>query len=739
MPYSIFGLRGAYTATWMVFALYLGAAASVFVIYGLPSPVSPASAVALAGVLLAGRRVLPAIFLAAFLASLLFQASGVLPALLIALGNTLGPWFALRQLRRTSAEDLFAGHVGVIRFLLFGGLLNAGVAAFLGVSGVLLFGDSGEWAPLMLALTWFVADLTAVLMLAPFFYFASRLFQGEAEPSGGAAPLEVLLVSTVLIAGSLVVFLVPGGGNVLSIGAMALAMLPLVWAALRFPPWIVFLQLALLFVIAVSGTSLGSGPLDAYPRAQALTALQLMGAAVAAAILLATALDRERRHMSQALEQMNRELARRVADRTAELAASRGALRSQVDFQQALIDAIPNPVYYKDAEGRFRLVNHALCEAVGLKREAVEGHTSGEVFGEYWAQFCDSSDEDARRTGRGELEMCIGPQEVEADERRAWSLVKGALGDGSIVGTMHDITEQRHLHKAMAESEARTWHLLETVPMPMLVSNPDNGKVVFINDAGASLFALSRTTALGGRMLDLWVDLSERDRLIERLRRGETVRGMELPFRDAQGEMLWLSVSAVMTTLDGEEAALFAFKDISVLKEREAQLIEQASTDSLTGLSNRRFFREQAEAELGRARRQQRVCALIMFDIDHFKRINDTRGHACGDEAIRRIADLARAGLRESDRLARWGGEEFILLLPETARDEALRIAERLRVTVAASRTRCESPEPLAFTASFGLAMFDPQVAETLDGLIERADQALYRAKRNGRDRVEMD
>jgi diguanylate cyclase (GGDEF)-like protein len=158
---------------------------------------------------------------------------------------------------------------------------------------------------------------------------------------------------------------------------------------------------------------------------------------------------------------------------------------------------------------------------------------------------------------------------------------------------------------------------------------------------------------------------------------------------------------------------------------------EAAFTDHLTGLANRRRFERQLEREITRTLRYTRPFCLLLLDIDHFKRINDSYGHESGDEAIRRIAVILQAGTRGIDTAARIGGEEFAVILTETELSGGLEVAERLRLAIKAE----EIPLAGRVTASFGVAEF-PLCAPTGRALLAIADSAMYEAKRQGRDRV---
>ncbi len=173
--------------------------------------------------------------------------------------------------------------------------------------------------------------------------------------------------------------------------------------------------------------------------------------------------------------------------------------------------------------------------------------------------------------------------------------------------------------------------------------------------------------------------------------------------------------------------------EISGLQE---QLRKQAMHDSLTGLFNRRYLDEMLERELARAKREGPPLTVMMLDIDHFKKLNDTYGHQAGDEVLRSLADLLRNHSRAEDIPCRYGGEEFLLVLPNMSRDDAVPRAEQWRREFAAMRITFGNAT-MSSTISIGVATF-PDHGNTRNVLIEAADKALYVAKHNGRNRVEI-
>jgi diguanylate cyclase (GGDEF)-like protein len=169
------------------------------------------------------------------------------------------------------------------------------------------------------------------------------------------------------------------------------------------------------------------------------------------------------------------------------------------------------------------------------------------------------------------------------------------------------------------------------------------------------------------------------------------------------------------------------------LAARNKELQELSITDGLTGLHNHKHLIETLEAEVARARRLQHQFSILMIDLDHFKRYNDTYGHLAGDQALARASALLKESIRAIDYAARYGGEEFLLLLHEVALDDAMRVAERVRQRIA--REKFGEGQPVSVTVSIGVAEF-PGHGETALMLIAAADAALYEAKRSGRNRV---
>ena len=175
---------------------------------------------------------------------------------------------------------------------------------------------------------------------------------------------------------------------------------------------------------------------------------------------------------------------------------------------------------------------------------------------------------------------------------------------------------------------------------------------------------------------------------------------------------------------------------IETAKEENARLEALAHTDPLTQVLNRRALTQRLASELDRARRYEGVIALLMIDLDHFKRINDTYGHLVGDDVLREFAIILTSAVRSVDMVARYGGEEFVVVLPETGAEGAIAFAERIRERIEGHAFRSGDRLTLRLTTSIGVATFPSSRVESVEDIFARADAALYRAKAEGRNRV---
>jgi diguanylate cyclase (GGDEF)-like protein/PAS domain S-box-containing protein len=213
---------------------------------------------------------------------------------------------------------------------------------------------------------------------------------------------------------------------------------------------------------------------------------------------------------------------------------------------------------------------------------------------------------------------------------------------------------------------------------------------------------------------------------------------VELLNYSRDGEEFWIDTNIVPLRDAHGRVTHFATigRDLTATKRLQQELQLMASTDPLTGLLNRRRFLEQAESEFLRSQRYQHELAAVMLDIDHFKTINDSHGHFVGDQVLTAMSRATENLLRGTDIIGRWGGEEFVILMPETPLPGAAILAERLREVLA--RLSVDTAAGLLrFTVSAGVAARGRKDASITD-ILQRADSALYAAKQHGRNRIQV-
>ncbi len=203
------------------------------------------------------------------------------------------------------------------------------------------------------------------------------------------------------------------------------------------------------------------------------------------------------------------------------------------------------------------------------------------------------------------------------------------------------------------------------------------------------------------------------------------------------GRPFWnqLSISPVKDSGQKVTHFLSILRDVTGRKQMEDELKRLATHDALTDLFNRGEIERVAALEIGRSKRYKHQAAILMIDIDHFKHINDTWGHPTGDLVLQRFAHVLRATIRADDLAGRYGGEEFLVVMPETGPEQALHMAERLRHKISSASLSTGVADRVDLSVSIGVAVY-PRDGATRDHLIGRADQALYAAKQAGRDRV---
>ncbi|GAB2881122.1 hypothetical protein GCM10027046_06660 [Uliginosibacterium flavum] len=422
------------------------------------------------------------------------------------------------------------------------------------------------------------------------------------------------------------------------------------------------------------------------------------------------------------------------------------------DFIRRIINVIPYPVYVKDARSCYVLFNTAFELDKAKSYEQLIGRDG----------LAPGSSEEAIRLHYLEDGEVLAGRTIYKEEHRNHAvtgqelyrvITKGTCSDPTgepvIVGVRFYVTEQRIAQRSAQEALERetalreqvqqfVQRLIDVIPDPVYIKKT-GGRYVMVNDAFAEYRHLDKSYIVSSAYPPppAPVDVLTRQASIEEdnsvLVGGEILKE-EHVIRKATGEEVFRIVCKRHSIyFDNEPVIIGIDHHITRWRVAERELQRLAQQDALTGIANRRHFREEADRAIDRAERYGEPLSLVMLDLDHFKHVNDSYGHQAGDQVLLETVSRINSCLRKSDIAGRWGGEEFVVLLPHTDAAEALFAAERLRTALAASPILADA-NALTITLSAGFAQ--RLAGETLDSFIARADTALYQAKNSGRNRV---
>ncbi len=412
-------------------------------------------------------------------------------------------------------------------------------------------------------------------------------------------------------------------------------------------------------------------------------------------------------------------------------------LPNESESLRPLLDALGAFVFTKDAEGRYSYVNATLLKLFGRSKAEVLGRTAAELLG--FDNIAQTNAHDLLVLVHGKtLEGEEGVRWLDGSECTYWTVKRPQRdAQGQIIGLCGvslDITERKHLDAQLQEQRQLLDVVLNTIDAYVYMKD-ENRRYRYINTKTADNLGIRAEDAVGKLDVEVlpkaWADQSWAvDKQV--FKSGRPISAEETHVAPDGSALHHLSTK-VPIRYEGVPTLIGFSTDITELVRLREQLREQAITDSLTGLFNRRHFTELAHKELARARRHRHPTSLLMLDIDHFKRVNDRFGHPVGDAVLRQLAELLRAVVRAEDTAARVGGEEFALLLPRTPLEAGQQLAERIRHAVRESENLLPGGERL--TLSLGVVV-SSEGSDKLDRLYAAADAQLYRAKQAGRDRV---
>ena len=422
-------------------------------------------------------------------------------------------------------------------------------------------------------------------------------------------------------------------------------------------------------------------------------------------------------------------------------------LRSSEEKLQTLFRMSNFGIARNAMDGRYIEVNDAFLNMVGYSLEELQKLSYWDLTPKQYAE------QEAEQLTYLQQEGRYGPYEKEYIHkdghlipiRLRGVLVTGSDGGKYIWSKVEDITQQNRIQQELKESEFRWKFALEGSGEGVWDWNIETGKVT----------VSKRYKEIYGFAEDEWADgTDEWEKRIHPEDRGRVMKAIQAYFdgktatysvehrmQCKDGSWKWIHDRGMVVSRspDGKPLRMIGTHlDVTERVLLQQELERQARMDYLTGLSNRRYFIEQAESEITRMQRFDRPLSVFMLDIDHFKRVNDTYGHQAGDDVIKHLAGQCMQCLREVDIVGRMGGEEFAILLPETDRDQAQQVAERLRSLVSQSKVPLASGLPLSFTVSIGVTTLAAKTKINIDTLLNQADEALYQAKNAGRNRVSV-
>jgi len=428
------------------------------------------------------------------------------------------------------------------------------------------------------------------------------------------------------------------------------------------------------------------------------------------------------------------------------------AVRETQELLTLFIKHSPIYTFIKEVtptESRVLQVSNNFYEMIGIEGADMIGKTMQELFPPDLAAKITADDWDVVAKG----------QTLEVDEDlngHHYNTLKFPLIVGNktlLAGYTIDATERKKAEEERREANSYNRRLIEASIDPLVTIGPD-GKITDVNEATETVTGLTRDQLIGDDFLNYFTEPDKAREGYQKALAEGVVKDYPLTIRHTSGKTTDVLYNvSVYKNKDGEVQGVFAAaRDVTELKKAEQEIKaasaklqtalireqELARTDTLTGVNNRRHLYEQAEHEFQVAIRYQQTLSVIMFDIDYFKKVNDTFGHESGDHILKLVADTATAELRSADVIGRYGGEEFIIILPMTHSHQAFQLAERIRTSVAKLSISTQKG-PAQVTLSIGIAELNGAVsAESVEQIFRRADEAMYTAKQAGRNRTEI-
>jgi len=411
------------------------------------------------------------------------------------------------------------------------------------------------------------------------------------------------------------------------------------------------------------------------------------------------------------------------------------------NIKNQVLDSIDSFIFTKDLSGKYTYANQAVLDLFDKRLDEVVGQSDEVFFDLKLSVQLQKNDQKVMTLG-----IRVESEETNyikvLNETRTYRSVKKPLFDeqGNITGMCGistDITAEKILQTQVSEQKHLLDTILNNINAHVYMKDSDrtflyvNSQVAeLFGDEAANIIGKKDTEVLPKEMADHFY---QSDSVVFKTQERQVI---EETATDDEGNIHHYISTKIPFLSPDKRSALIGFStevtELFLLKEEFKKL---ATIDPLTKLFNRRYFTEQADKEFIRAKRYKLSMALISIDIDHFKSINDNYGHPAGDKVLVAVTKQLQDSLRQTDVLARIGGEEFSILLPETTAESAMVFAERIRAEQAKLHITGEWQGEITLSVSIGVSGFHVDV-EAFDVLFSRADKALYQAKNSGRNKV---
>ena len=315
-------------------------------------------------------------------------------------------------------------------------------------------------------------------------------------------------------------------------------------------------------------------------------------------------------------------------------------------------------------------------------------------------------------------------------------MLAGVLLVAGIYVSQRFVAQNERLQQTLRESESQLRHLIESAPLPLLIVRAGDQQVLYANERALQQFSLDVDSLQGRTLSEFHADDEIRLALREAISRQGSVRDYEVRLKDMNGRKFWLLLSAQPIRYAGVVCLLVALADIDDRKRMQEDMRRKAMHDQLTGLPNRSMFLESLDRAVRKARRRGGRFSVLFVDLDHFKEVNDTMGHAAGDKLLQAVSERLVSAVRQSDLVARLAGDEFVLLIDDHRGPEEVMIVAQKVVGFLQRPVLLEWRE-VNISGSVGIASY-PEDGDDVETLVKNADAAMYQAKERGRNNFQF-